>query len=227
VRVAVLGTGMVGRALSGKLAALGHETWIGTRDVEAAMGSTEAARDGSGTFSEWLSGNDAVRAATFAEAAEAAEVVFNATSGMASLDALGLAGAENLSGKILVDVSNPLDFSRGMPPSLSVCNTDSLAEQIQATFPDARVVKSLNTVTAGLMVDPGRVAGGEHAVFVASDDADAKATVTGILRDGFGWKHVVDLGGITAARGMEMYLPLWLGMMGALQTPMFNIAVVR
>jgi 8-hydroxy-5-deazaflavin:NADPH oxidoreductase len=226
VRIAVLGTGMVGRALSGKLAALGHETWLGTRDVAACLAQTEAARDGSGTLAEWHGRNPQVQVATFAEAAGNAEVVFNATAGTVSLDALKLAGEGNLAGKLLVDVANPLDFSKGMPPSLSVCNTDSLAEQIQGAFPTAKVVKSLNTVTAHLMADPGQLAEGEHTMFVAGNDGDAKAAATEILRE-FGWKNVLDLGDLTAARGMEMYLPLWLSMMmqGA-KTPMFNIAVV-
>jgi predicted dinucleotide-binding enzyme len=227
MRIAVLGTGMVGRALSGKLAALGHETWLGTRDVAASLANTEAARDGTGTFAEWHERNPQVQVATFAEAAGNAEVVFNATAGTASLDALKLSGEENLAGKLLVDVANPLDFSKGMPPSLSVCNTDSLAEQIQGAFPAAKVVKTLNTVTAHLMVDAGQLAQGEHTMFVAGNDGDAKATVTEILREGFGWKNVLDLGDLTAARGMEMYLPLWLSMMmQGVKSPMFNVAVV-
>jgi predicted dinucleotide-binding enzyme len=227
VRIAVLGTGVVGRALSGKLASLGHETWLGTRDVAAALAQTEAARDGSGTFAEWHGRNSQVQVATFAEAAGNAEVVFNATAGTASLDALNRAGEENLAGKLLIDVANPLDFSKGMPPSLSVCNTDSLAEQIQEAFPGAKVVKTLNTVSAHIMVDPGQVAQGEHTMFVAGNDGDAKATVTEILQAGFGWRSVLDLGDLTAARGMEMYLPLWLSvMMQGAKTPTFNIAVV-
>jgi 8-hydroxy-5-deazaflavin:NADPH oxidoreductase len=222
MRIAVLGTGMVGRSLAVKLASLGHEVRLGTRDVGASMASEQATRDGSGTLAEWSAANPSVGVASFADAAADAEVVFNATSGEGSLDALGAAG--NLTGKVIADVANALDFSRGMPPRLSVCNDDSLAEQIQRAFPDARVVKTLNTMTARVMVEPGEVAGGDHTVFLAGDDADAKATVRGLL-EAFGWKHVLDLGGVQAARGMEMYLPLWLGLMGAQGTPMFNVKV--
>lgn len=227
MRIGVLGTGMVGRALSGKLAELGHDTRIGTRDVASAMANTEAARDGSGTLAEWAARTPDVQVATFEEAAAHGEAVFNATAGMASLDALRMAGEKNLDGKVLIDVSNPLDFSRGFPPSLAVCNTDSLAEQIQVTFPGARVVKTLNTVGAHIMIGPGNLAGGDHAMFVAGNDQEAKTFVAdGILRDGFGWKRVLDLGDLRAARGMEMYLPLWLSLMQANGTAMFNIAVV-
>jgi 8-hydroxy-5-deazaflavin:NADPH oxidoreductase len=146
---------------------------------------------------------------------------------MVSLDALRAAGDRNLEGKILIDAGNPLDFSKGMPPVLSVCNDDSLGEQIQRAFPRARVVKALNTVTAGLMVDPAAVAGGEHDLFICGDDADAKAQVTGWLREWFGWRHVIDVGPISAARGTEMLLPLWIRLMGALGTPMFNFRIVQ
>ena len=136
------------------------------------------------------------------------------------------AGAANLDGKVLVDISNPLDFSKGMPPSLLVCNTDSLGEQVQRAFPGAKVVKTLNTVNAELMVDASKVKG-EHTLFMAGNDAGAKNQVRQVLTEWFGWKDVLDLGDITMARGTEMYLPLWVRMYGALQTPHFNIKVVR
>jgi 8-hydroxy-5-deazaflavin:NADPH oxidoreductase len=227
MRIGVLGTGLVGRTLSGKLAELGHEIRIGTRDVASAKASTEAARDGSGTFADWTGRNPDVQVVTFADASAHGELVLNATAGTASLHALEMAGAESLEGKVLVDVSNPLDFSRGFPPTLSVCNTTSLAEQIQEAFPDARIVKTLNVVSAAVMVAPEAVAGGDHTMFVAGNDAEAKRVVVdSILRDGFGWKQVMDLGDITAARGMEMYLPLWLSLVQVGKTPMFNIGYV-
>jgi hypothetical protein len=142
------------------------------------------------------------------------------------MEALGRAGAENLSGKIIVDLGNPLDFSRGMPPSLTVSNTDSLGEQIQRAFPDAMVVKTLNTVNALVMVNPQQVAGGDHHVFVSGNDASAKAEVTAILKDWFGWRHVVDLGDITSARAVEMYLPIWVQILASMGTPIFNIRIV-
>lgn len=227
MRVAVLGTGGVGQTLSGKIAGLGHAVMVGTRDVPSLLARTEPGPMGDPPFATWLADHPQVLVATFSEAAAHGEIVFNATAGHASLEALRLAGQENLSGKILVDVSNPLDFSGGMPPVLSVSNTDSLAEQIQRALPDARVVKTLNTMTARLMVDPSLVAGGDHHVFVSGNDGAAKEEVAEILRDWFGWKHVLDLGDIGSARGAEMYLPLWLRLFGATGDPTFNVKVVR
>jgi hypothetical protein len=145
---------------------------------------------------------------------------------MASLDALRAAGTRNLQGKILIDVSNPLDFSKGMPPSLSVSNTDSLGEQIQKSFPETKVVKTLNTVTAALMVDPSLIPG-THTMFISGNDAQAKDTVVKLLKEGFGWKEVLDLGDLSAARAQEMYLPLWLRLYMKLQTANVNVHVVR
>jgi predicted dinucleotide-binding enzyme len=199
---------------------------IGTRNVAGTLMRMEADAMGNPPFSAWQRENAAVGVGTFAEAAAHGEMVLNCTAGMASLEALKAAGEENLKGKVLVDVANPLDFSRGRPPSLSVCNTDSLGEQIQRALPEAKVVKTLNTVTARLMVDPGLVADGEHSIFVSGNDEEAKASVVKIL-EGFGWRHIVDLGGIASARGMEMWLPLWLELFGVQQTPMFNLKVVR
>jgi len=226
MRVCVLGTGVVGQALSAKMADLGHEVMVGTRDVESLLARTEGGMAGGPPFSEWIGHHPTVKVGTFAQAAAHGEVVFNATVGHASLDALGAAGAENLDGKILVDVSNPLDFSKGMPPSLFVSNTDSLAERIQRAFPQAKVVKTLNTVNANVMVDPGQVGGGEHDVFVSGDDRAAKAEVTRILREWFGWRRVLDLGDITSARGAEMVLALWVRLVPAIGTWMFNLRVV-
>jgi predicted dinucleotide-binding enzyme len=199
MRIGMLGTGTVGRTLTAKLTELRHDVRVGSRDPERS----------------------------FADAAAHGEMVFNATAGTASLDALRMAGADNLAGKVLVDVANPLDFSQGFPPKLSVCNTDSLAEQIQREFPDAHVVKSLNTMNADVMVKPDLVPG-NHSVFVAGDDDNAKAQVQGILED-IGWatERIVDLGGIDAARGLEMYLPLWLRLFQASGTGHINIALMR
>jgi len=226
MRVGVLGTGIVGRTVAGKLAELGHDVAIGTRDPAALAGRTEPDYMGNPAFPVWQADHPNIGVATFEEVAARAEVVVNATNGAGSLEALQAAGEQNLDGKTLIDISNPLDFSHGMPPSLFVSNTDSLGEQIQRTFPGARVVKSLNTVASAVMIDPARVGGGEHTMFVCGDDADAKAQVTNLLRD-FGWKHVMDLGGIQAARGMEMALPLWLAIVTATNDPMFNFSIVR
>jgi predicted dinucleotide-binding enzyme len=226
MRIGVLGTGTVGQTLADKLKSLGHEVMVGTRDPEAAKSRMTSDQDWVRPFGEWHRAHPDVPVVAFSQAAQDAELVVNATNGAASLEVLKAAGSENLNGKTLIDISNPLDFSQGMPPSLFVSNTDSLAEQIQATFPGAKVVKTLNTVTARVMVEPGEVAGGDHTMFVAGNDAGAKEEVTRLLKEGFGWQDVVDLGDITAARSMEMYLPLWLRLM-ATGGPMFNLKVVR
>ena len=217
MKIAVLGTGMVGQAIANKLVALGHDVKMGAR---SATNEKAAA---------WQSQIASERASvgTFAEAAAFGELAFNCTSGAASLDALTAAGAANLRGKVLVDIANPLDFSKGMPPTLSILNEDSLGERIQRAFPEVRVVKTLNTVNAELMVNPGRLGGGAHTMFLAGNDAGAKAQVRGLLVEGFGWRDILDLGDITMSRGTEMYLPLWVRMYGALGTPHFNVQVVR
>ena len=215
MRIGILGTGTVGRTLGTKLAELGHEVRMGSRTAGGEKAKAWV-KEAGGKSSE----------GTFADAAMHGEMLFNCTSGMVSLAALSAAGARNLNGKILVDVSNPLDFSKGMPPTLSVCNTDSLGEQIQRAYPLAKVVKSLNTVTAALMVEPSLVPG-VHTMFVSGNDAQAKAEVINLLETGFGWKEVMDLGDITGARAQEMYLPLWLRLFTKLQNPNVTIRVVR
>ncbi len=227
MQIAVLGTGIVGRSLSSRLAGLGHDVVIGTRDVDTTLSVAEPDRMGNVPFAQWQADQPEVRLLTFADAGAHGEVVVNATAGGVSLAALESAGADNLAGKVLIDVANTLDFSQGGPPTLSVVNTDSLGEQIQRAFPDARVVKTLNTMNASVMVDPSRVPG-DHDVFVAGEEADAKETVKGLLRQ-FGWKddNIVDLGGIRSARGTEMYLPLWLSLWGVVGSPNYNIKVVR
>ena len=199
MRFGVLGTGQVGRTIAGKLTELGHEVKIGSRTA----------------------GEDTVE---FADAAAFGEALVNATSGAHSVEVLHSAGAENLDGKLLIDIANPLDFSQGMPPVLAFCNDDSLAERIQAEFPALRVVKALNTVNADVMVDPSLV-GEDTDMFVAGNDEGAKGEVTDLLRD-FGWRRILDLGDVAAARGMEMYLPLWLRLWQATGTGHLNVKVV-
>jgi len=225
MKIAVLGTGMAGRTLAARLFALGHEVTIGTRDPAETMGRTESDRMGNPPFSVWAATHPQVRLATFSEAAAYSELVINATNGSETLQALELAGADNLAGKVLIDISNPLDVSRGFPPTLFVKDTDSLGEQVQRAFPEARVVKTLNTLTAHLMVNPTTLES-ESSVFVSGNDADAKATVTRLL-ESFGHTDVIDLGDITTARGTEMLIPVWLRLMAALGTPMFNYKIVR
>jgi predicted dinucleotide-binding enzyme len=216
MKVAVLGTGMVGKTLASKLAELGHDVAMGSRRPD----NEEAAA--------WASGaGEGASHGTFADAAESAELVLNCTAGTASVEALNAAGEQSLSGKLLIDVANPLDFSAGFPPTLSVMGADSLGEQIQRAFPEAKVVKALNTMNCEVMVDPARVPG-DHDVFVCGDDEDAKAQV-GKLLQSFGWPEssIVDLGDISAARGAEAYVLLWLRLYGAFDTGDLNIKVVR
>jgi predicted dinucleotide-binding enzyme len=208
----VLGSGMTAQAISARLAELGHDVVIGTRDADKLRG--------------WQSSNQRVLIGTLAETAAHGEMVFNATDGAGSLNALSMAGEENLADKILVDVSNPLDFSDGFPPSLTVFGKDSLAEQIQRAFPMTRVVKTLNTVTARVMTHPLEVADGDHHVFISANDVEAKSQVVDLLRS-FGWTNIFDLGDLSTARGAEAYALLWVRLYGAMNTGMFNIKIMR
>ncbi len=202
MKIGVLGTGVVGTTIGTKLVHLGHEVMMGSRTKNNGKAAAWAKATG-----------PKASHGTFADAAQFGETLFNCTSGIASVDALKLAGAANLKGKVLLDIANPLDFSKGMPPILSLCNTDSLGEQIQRTFPDVKV-------------NPSQLPG-EHDVFVSGNDRVAKAKVTEILKGWFGWKSVIDLGDITAARGTEQILALWVRLMGTLGTANFNVKIVR
>lgn len=220
MRIAVLGTGSVGRTLAGRLAELGHAVTLGTRDPEATRARAEHEESG-----EETGGAAGVTLATFADAVEGADVVVNALNGAATLPVLG-GLVDRLAGTVVLDVANPLDSSAGFPPTLSVKDTDSLAEQLQRALPESRVVKSLNTMNASVMAHPDAVGGGDHTVFVSGDDPTAKAVVAGLLTE-MGHRDVLDLGGIETARGVEMFLPLWLRVLGALGTPAFQVKVVR
>ncbi len=215
MKIAILGTGMVGQTLGTKLASGDHEVRMGSRSADNPKAAEWAEAAGAGASH-----------GTFADAARFGEIVFNCTGGAVSLEALAQAGAESLAGKVLIDVANPLDFSHGMPPSLTVCNTDSLAEQIQRAHPEARVVKALNTMNCSVMVAPAEVPG-EHDLFYCGDDSDAKRRVADLVVDSLGWpgKSLVDLGDLTAARGMEMILPIWLRLWGAFGTPTLNFHI--
>jgi predicted dinucleotide-binding enzyme len=202
-RIGVLGTGPVGQAVSGRLIELGHDVLVGSRTASS----------------------DVVR--TFAEAAAHGDVVVNATGGIVSIEALTAAGAGNLAGKPLVDISNALDHSAGFPPKVLATDSESLGERIQAAFPEALVVKTLNTMTNAVMVRP-RSLPGPHTNFLAGNDDGAKAVVRALLLE-FGWtdEELVDLGDLSGSRGMELYLPLWLRTYGAVGHGMFNVHVVR
>ncbi|WP_306330107.1 NADPH-dependent F420 reductase [Streptomyces venezuelae] len=243
MKIAVLGTGEVGRRLATKLVSLGHEVTMGSRTADnpeatkwaeehgggAASGSASGSGAGSasGSTSGSASGPDSGSAAhgTFADAAAPAELVVNATGGLVSLAVLESVGADGLRGKVLVDVSNGLDFSEGFPPKVVTPDGGSVAEQLQKAFPEARVVKTLNTMTNTVMVDPGRVPG-HHNVFLSGDDEDAKAVVAELLGS-FGWTsdRIIDLGDLSSARAAEQLLPLWLRLYGKLGTGDFNFAI--
>ena len=226
MNIGIFGTGMVGRALAGKLSDLGHNVLIGTRNVAATLANTSPAPYGLPPYSDWQKQYHRVKLATFAEAAAHGELLLNCTAGTASLEALRTAGEKNLNGKVLIDVSNPLDFSKGMPPTLTVCNTDSLGEQIQRTFPQVKVVKTLNTTNASVMINPS-VVPGDHDLFLSGNDEGAKAQVKKFLTT-LGWKdsNIIDLGDIATARGTEQLLPIWVRLLLRLQTPTFNFHVV-
>lgn len=212
MRIAVLGTGVVGQAMGAKLVALGHDVMMGARSADNEKALAFAASTGG-------------RPGDFAAAAAHGELVIHCTRGDSALEVLRQAGAASFAGKVLVDISNPLDFSSGFPPSLSISNTDSLGETIQRAFPEALVVKTLNTVTAAVMVDPARIPG-RHAVFVCGNDGGAKGVVSELLRS-FGWEAIIDLGDITAARATEQMLPLWTRLYSRFGSGDFNFAVLR
>lgn len=215
MKIAVLGTGVVGETIASKLVRLGHEVRLGSRSPNNDKAMAWAKNLGSGASY-----------GTFRDAAGFGEIVFNCTLGSAVLEVLDAAGRERLSGKVLIDVTNPLEFKKGQPPSLFVGNDDSLAERIQRAFPDVRVVKTLNTINCQVMVDPARVPG-EHAVFVCGNDAAAKEEVTAILRNWFGWTQIIDLGDLTAARATESYVLLWVRMRLVLGTSDFNVSLTK
>jgi predicted dinucleotide-binding enzyme len=227
MQIGILGTGIVGQTLAAALTAKGNSVMLGTRDPAATVRRDRGTQMNPTSFKDWQQANPKVRLGTFTEAARFGEVLFNATSGGGALPALQAAGADALGEKILLDISNALDFSHGFPPTLSVCNSDSLGEQLQRAFPHVRVVKTLNTMTAAVMVNPAAVGGGDHSLFMSGNDGGAKAKVRRWLGDWFGWKDIIDLGDITTARGAEMLLPVWLRLMGTLGTPMFQFKVVR
>lgn len=226
MHVAILGTATVGRTLAAGFAAGGHDVIMGTRDVAASLAKRETDRMGNGPLADWLAGHPGVRLDTMAGAAAHGDVVVLATSGEGAVAAVEQAGPARLAGKVVIDVTNPLDFSKGFPPTLFVKDTDSLGERVQRAAPEARVVKALNTMTAALMLAPAAVNGGDHSVFICGNDAAAKAEVAALL-GGFGWQDIIDVGDITAARGTEMVLPLWLRLMGVMGSPMFNFKVTR
>lgn len=223
MNISILGTGIVGRSHARRLVELGHEVYLGTRDTQRLLAQSETDGMGNEPILQWLKNNSRVSLMSFPEALEKSDVIFNALKGEAVISTLR-EYKDLCNEKIIVDISNPLDFSRGMPPILSVCNMDSLGEQIQCILAHARVVKAFNTVSASVQVNPASVAEGAHDLFLCGNDEAAKIVVSDIAQS-YGWKYIRDLGDISASRGMEMFLPLWLRLWGSLGTANFNIHV--
>jgi 8-hydroxy-5-deazaflavin:NADPH oxidoreductase len=225
MKIGIIDGGSVGQTIGAKLAANGHYVRLGIRKVT----DEELAKDRgfAGKLVDWTK-ETGVKVMTMREAAQHGEIIFNATNGAGAIEALKLAGADALGSKVLVDISNPLDFSHGMPPSIlpAYAGNTSLGEEIQKAFPNARVVKALNTIAAAVMVNPGAIPA-DHDLLIAGEDSRAKTEVSHLAEREFGWKSVVDLGGIKAARGTEHILPLWVILWGVVGTPMFNVKIVR
>ena len=218
MKIGILGTGVVGNTIGSALINNGHQVMMGSRTSDNPKAI------------EWInkSGPNA-STGIFADAAIYGEIIFNCTKGEHSLDVIRLAGANNLAGKILIDLSNPLDFSKGMPPTLSIINDNSLGEEIQRLLPDTKVVKTLNTLTCTLMVNPKLVNNGDHNIFVCGNDPEARSIVTSFLSDNFGWdaRHILDLGDITNSRGTEQLLAIWIRLMQTLGTANFQFKIVK
>jgi len=223
MKIGIIGSGAVAQTLGSKLIELGHDLILGTRDPN----KLDDKKTFAATLREWKSQTEGrARIGTFKEAAAHGELLINATAGEVSLDALKLAAADKVGAKVLIDVANELDHSKGMPPVVLASHERCLAEKLQAACPNLKVVKALNTISAPVMVDPQALAGGDHTVFVSGNDAQAKATVTALLKS-FGWTDVLDLGELSSARGPEMYLAMWIRLWGATKTGQLNIKVVR
>lgn len=227
MKIGILGTGVVGQTIAEKLIQLDHQVMIGTRNKEKTLAKKDKDTFGRPPFSEWIKNNSRVNFGTYNEAAQFGEFLVNATNGDGTMPALEAAGKNNLANKIMLDISNPLDFSKGMPPSLSISNTDSLGELIQRTYPELKVVKSLNTLNAYLMVNPKLLPESTN-IFLNGNDVNAKTEVKKLLTS-FGWaeKDIIDMGDISTARGTEQILPIWVRLWMAMQTPMFNFKVVK
>jgi 8-hydroxy-5-deazaflavin:NADPH oxidoreductase len=228
MNIGILGTGMVGQQIAAALSAQGHNVMIGTRDVTKSLANNEATAMGMPGFGTWHKDHQNIPVGTFAQAAAHGEILVNATSGGVSIEALTSAGTNNLGSKILIDIANDLDFSKGMPPVTKTTDSagSSVGEQIQAAFPNVKVVKTLNTMNAFIMVNANLVDNGNSTVFINGNDADAKKTVSSIL-ESFGWKDIIDLGDITASRSVELLLPIWLRLWGVIGNTPFNFKIVR
>ena len=223
MKIGIIGSGVVAQTLGAKLAELGHEVALGTRDPS----KLDDKKNGAASLRDWLrQTGDASQVVSFGDAAVHGEVLINATSGEVSIEALRMANADKVGAKTLIDTANVLDFSKGRPPRTLASQDNCLAEAIQQAFPNLKVVKCFNTVTASLMVNPKALKDGDHTIFLSGNDAGAKAQVTALLRS-FGWSDILDLGDVSTARGPEMYMAMWLRLWGATGSGMVNVKVVR
>jgi predicted dinucleotide-binding enzyme len=201
-RVGVLGSGEVGRRLAAGFRSRGHDVMIGSRDPSKPE------------LREWVSGDGAgVEPGTFAQAAEHGELLALAVLGDAADEAIADARPGNFTGKVVIDAMNPLDFSGGFPPKLSISGEDSLGERVQRSLPGARVVKAFNTIGNAYFVDP-KFGDGEPTMLIAGDDEGAKRTVRDVLAD-FGWLDTVDIGDIEGSRELEAICIAWVKIGGA------------
>lgn len=227
MKISVLGTGAVGQTIASKMIALGHNVFMASRNVQEAKTRSKPSPMTGTSFTDWLKDNSSVNLVDYTALPADTDIFVNCTQGEGSIPSLKAIGKEKLKGKVVLDIANPLDFSKGMPPSLSVCNTDSLAEQIQREFPETKIVKSLNTMNCNIMMNPAIVPG-DHNVFLSGNDAGAKKEVASLLIN-VGWKesNIIDLGDISTARGTEMILPIWLRLWGALGTADFNFHIAK
>jgi 8-hydroxy-5-deazaflavin:NADPH oxidoreductase len=233
MKIAIFGTGMVGQTLAAALVSKGHSIIIGTRDVQKSLATSAPNGFGMPAFGTWWKANTQINTqlqiATFAEAAANTELLINATSGAVVIDILKNVPKSSYDKKVMIDAANALDFSKGMPPRVSIVDTAgaSIGERLQEAYPGLKVVKALNTITAFAMLNPSLVPGGDSTLFMCGNDADAKATVLSLLQS-YGWKDVIDLGDISNSGATELMMPVWLRIWGKLgQTTVFNYKIVR
>ncbi|MGZ3845579.1 MAG: NADPH-dependent F420 reductase [Flavisolibacter sp.] len=220
MNIGVLGTGIVGETIATALIEKGHNVRMGSRSANNEKAAA------------WVKkSNKQASQGDFNDAAAFGEIVFLCLNGAYALDAVRSIAAGTIEGKIVIDLTNPLDFSKGMPPRLleGLSNSTSLGEEIQKTLQGAKVVKTFNTMNCYVMVNPKLVNDGDHTLFICGNDADAKNKVKHFLVDSFGWKleNILDLGGLETSRGTEAYVPFWVMIMQATGSPMFNIKVVK
>ncbi len=230
MKISILGTGQVAQTLAEKFLSLSHQVMLGTRNVQATLDRKATGDYGSTSYSDWQEKNEKATLGTFKEAAAFGEIIVNALNGSVTLDTLKAINVKDLENKILIDVANPLDFSKGFPPTLlqGLNNDNSLGEEIQKLLPATKIVKTFNTMYCGIMVNPQLLDDGNHINFICGNDDDAKATVKSLLND-FGWQkeNILDLGDITNARGTESMLPVWIRIFGVKQTGMFNFSITK